>query len=133
MSLFRSHWTVEGISLNARNAAIRAAEADGEELGIWLSRLINKVSAEERQALASDEEAAVASNAGADFSDDANTDAGLEESPDTFDQAPTDEAIDDSATNAPAPNARLGRATRSASVRSCTRCEPSGVVRVLSR
>ncbi|MDC0033600.1 hypothetical protein OAJ57_03435 [Alphaproteobacteria bacterium] len=48
MSLFKSYWTVHGISPNARDAAVRAAKANGEELGIWLSRLINKVSAAER-------------------------------------------------------------------------------------
>ena len=47
MSMFKSYWTVQGISLNARNTAIRAAEAEGEELGVWLSRLINKVCEEE--------------------------------------------------------------------------------------
>lgn len=47
MSLFKSYWTVQGISPDARDAAIRAAEADGEELGVWLSRLINRVSAAE--------------------------------------------------------------------------------------
>ncbi|MDA1325650.1 MAG: hypothetical protein O3C34_12990 [Proteobacteria bacterium] len=52
MSLFKSFWTVEGISPNARNAALRAAEAEGEDLGVWLSRLINKVSVAERDAAA---------------------------------------------------------------------------------
>ena len=47
MSLFKSYWTVQGISPDARDAAIRAAEANGEELGVWLSRLINRVSAAE--------------------------------------------------------------------------------------
>ena len=48
MSMFKSYWTVQGISPDARDAAIRAANADGEELGVWLSLLINKVSAAER-------------------------------------------------------------------------------------
>ena len=48
MSLFKSYWMVQGISAEARDAAIQAAKADGEELGVWLSRLINKVSAAER-------------------------------------------------------------------------------------
>jgi hypothetical protein len=52
MSLFKSYWTVEGISPDARDAAIRAADADGEELGAWLSQLINKVSLAERDAAA---------------------------------------------------------------------------------
>lgn len=50
MSLFKSYWTVEGISPSARDAAIRAADANGEELGEWLSRLIRKVSEAEREA-----------------------------------------------------------------------------------
>lgn len=54
MSLFKSYWTVEGISPGARNAALRAAEAEGEDLGVWLSRLINKVSVAERDAAATD-------------------------------------------------------------------------------
>ena len=52
MSLFKSYWTVQGISPDARAAALRAADADGEELGVWLTRLINKVSAAERNAVA---------------------------------------------------------------------------------
>ena len=48
MALFKSYWTVQGISPDARDAAIRAAEADGEELGVWLSRLIHEVSTAER-------------------------------------------------------------------------------------
>jgi len=51
MSLFKSYWTLEGISPDARNAAIRAANAEGEELGVWISRLINKVSLAERNAV----------------------------------------------------------------------------------
>ena len=50
MSLFKSYWTVEGISPDARTDALRAADANGEELGVWLSRLISKVSLEERDA-----------------------------------------------------------------------------------
>ena len=52
MSLFKSYWTVPGISPDARNAAVRAAEADGEEVGVWLSRLIYKISTAERNASA---------------------------------------------------------------------------------
>ena len=51
MSLFKSYWTVQGISPDARKAAVRAADANGEELGVWLSRLINKVSLAERNAV----------------------------------------------------------------------------------
>ena len=52
MSLFKSYWTVGGISPDARDAAIRAADSDSEELGFWLSRLINKVGMAERDAAA---------------------------------------------------------------------------------
>jgi hypothetical protein len=55
MTLIKSYWTVKGISANARDAAIRAAEAEGTELGDWLSRLIGKVSEEERKAAAAKE------------------------------------------------------------------------------
>ena len=58
MSLFKSYWTVQGISLSARNAAIHAADADGEELGVWLCRLINKVSVAERNAVTVAEDSA---------------------------------------------------------------------------
>ena len=51
MSLFKSYWTVQGISPDARKSALRAAESGGEELGVWLSRLINKVSVAERNAI----------------------------------------------------------------------------------
>lgn len=49
MALFKTYWTVEGISPEARKAARRAADASGEELGAWLTRLINKVSLSERE------------------------------------------------------------------------------------
>jgi hypothetical protein len=58
MSLFKSYWTVQDISPDARDSAIRAANADGEELGIWLSRLIDKVSQAERDAVTLAENAA---------------------------------------------------------------------------
>lgn len=51
MALIKTYWTVKGISPEARNAALRAANASGEELGVWLSRLINKVSVAERNAV----------------------------------------------------------------------------------
>ena len=53
MALFKTYWTVQGISPEAREAAIRAAKSDGEELGVWLTRLIDKVSAEELRSVAS--------------------------------------------------------------------------------
>ena len=56
MALIKSNWTVKGISPTARAAATRAARAEGKELGVWLSRLINKVSEEERLAAAAAEE-----------------------------------------------------------------------------
>ena len=52
MALFKTYWTVQGISPEAREAAIRAAKSDGEELGVWLTRLIDKVSAEELRSVA---------------------------------------------------------------------------------
>jgi len=52
MALIKTYWTVKGISPEARNAAVRAANASGEELGVWLSRLINKVSQAERDEVA---------------------------------------------------------------------------------
>ena len=55
MTLIKSYWTVKGISADARSAAIRAAEAEGTELGDWLTRLIGKVSEEERKAAAAKE------------------------------------------------------------------------------
>ena len=58
MALFKSYWTVEGISPDARNAALRAADANGEGLGEWLSRLICKVSLAQRDAAAEAEESA---------------------------------------------------------------------------
>ena len=58
MSLFKSYWSVQGISPDARDAAIRAANADGEELGVWLSRLIDRVSQAERDAVTLAENAA---------------------------------------------------------------------------
>jgi hypothetical protein len=77
MSLFKSYWTVEGISPEARDAAIRAANADGEELGIWLSRLISEVSLQEIEAVAGGVEEALGEESveepveiAADISDD---------------------------------------------------------------
>ena len=56
MALIKSYWAVKGISPRARAAATRAAKAEGEALGVWLSRLINKVGEEERLAAAAVEE-----------------------------------------------------------------------------
>lgn len=50
MSIFKSLWTVQGVSPEARDVAVRAAHADGEELGEWLSRLIHRVNADELRA-----------------------------------------------------------------------------------
>jgi len=43
MPLFSTTWSVKGVSVEARQAAARAASADGEDLGAWLSRVIRKV------------------------------------------------------------------------------------------
>ncbi|MBT5047657.1 MAG: hypothetical protein HOM58_04075 [Rhodospirillaceae bacterium] len=53
MSIFKSFWSVQGVSPEARDVAVRAAHADGEELGEWLSRLIHRVDADEMSAVAS--------------------------------------------------------------------------------
>jgi ABC-type transporter Mla subunit MlaD len=55
MPLISSYWTVQGISPEARDAAVRAAKAEGEELGEWLSRLIGNVNASELDAAANRE------------------------------------------------------------------------------
>ena len=47
MAFFTSHWTVSGVSSEARDAAVRAASAEGVELGAWLSEVIHRVHAEE--------------------------------------------------------------------------------------
>lgn len=52
MSIFKSFWAVQGVSPAARDVAVRAAHADGEELGEWLSRLIHRVNADEMNAVA---------------------------------------------------------------------------------
>ena len=52
MSIFKSLWAVQGVSPEARDVAVRAAHADGEELGEWLSRLIHRVNADELNAMA---------------------------------------------------------------------------------
>jgi hypothetical protein len=101
MSLIKSYWTVKGISANARSAAIRAAEAEGTELGDWLSRLIGKVSEEERKAAAAKEPAfdtaAETAEERADAADDPGEDA-TEDAPavaedDTPDVTDDDEEI----------------------------------------
>ena len=81
MSLFKSYWTVQGISPDARDAAIRAANADGEELGVWLSRLIDKVSQAERDAVT------LAENAAEQFVEDSVEDS-------------VDDSVEDSVENA---------------------------------
>ena len=47
MGFFSSYWTVPGISPEARDAALRAASAEGVEVGAWLSEVIHRVNAEE--------------------------------------------------------------------------------------
>lgn len=55
MGIFKALWTVQGVSPEARDVAVRAAHADGEELGEWLSRLIHRVDANEMKAVATRE------------------------------------------------------------------------------
>ncbi len=43
MPLFSSSWTVKDVSVEARQAAARAASSEGEDVGVWLSRVIRKV------------------------------------------------------------------------------------------
>ena len=42
MPLFSTTWTVKDVSVEARQAAARAASSEGEDLGAWLSRAIRK-------------------------------------------------------------------------------------------
>ena len=63
MPLFTTTWTIKGVSAEARQAAARVASSEGEDLGVWLSRLIRKVSAAEMQA-AADAAAGAANHAG---------------------------------------------------------------------
>ena len=51
MPLFNTTWTLKDVSVEARQAAARAASADGEDLGIWLGRLIKKANAAEMSAV----------------------------------------------------------------------------------
>ena len=43
MPLFSTTWTVKDVSVEARQAAVRAASSEGEDLGVWLSRVIRRV------------------------------------------------------------------------------------------
>ena len=52
MALFRSQWTIQGVSPEAREAALIAASESGEKLGIWLGRLIREIDATEISAAA---------------------------------------------------------------------------------
>ena len=68
MPLFTTTWTIKGVSSEARQAAARVASSEGEDLGVWLTRLIRKVSAAEMNAAA--DAATVASNGAGEKADD---------------------------------------------------------------
>jgi hypothetical protein len=97
MALFKSYWTVDGISPDARDAAVRAADANGEELGEWLRRLIRKVSEAERETFApandtSENGAKIGTKNGAaisaaDAAEEANEEKADEATPDTDEDA----------------------------------------------
>lgn len=96
MSLFKSYWTVEGISPDARDAALRAANANGEDLGVWLSRLINKVGLAELESapIAQNNVEDIAQEMAEDDAEDTVEDA-MEDIVEISAEIATDEAMDE--------------------------------------